>query len=289
MLIALASIKGSPGVTTFALALAAHWPGDTRRVLIECDPAGGDIAPRFGLTLSPGLISLAAEARRDPDLEGIWRHAQKLPGGLPVVVGPLRPDQARTALDALVDNGDPGRHGDGASSVLSASAGRCDITVVADCGRLDPNSPALPIIKSADHVLVLVRPQRDILSHLAARMGEIGQLASRVGLLLVGDGYSPAEVTGELDIPVFASVPDDRRGAALLAGGLSRPGRSRHGLSGAAAKIATALADLNPGRAPVAALIDATGSPDSLVGEADHSSARADPANVLSTANGRLP
>ena len=287
MLIALASIKGSPGVTTFALALTAHWPGDTRRVLIECDPAGGDIAPRFGLTLTPGLISLAAEARRNPGVDGIWRHTQQLPGGLPVVVGPLRPDQARTALQALIDNESPGRRG--ANNLPSAVAGRCDLTVAADCGRLDPNSPALPIIRSADHVLILVQPRRDILSHLAARLPEIGRLASRVGLVLVGGGYSPAEVTGELDVPVFASVPDDRRGAALLAGGLSRPGRSRHGLSGAAAKIAMALTNLSPGSGPDAALIDTAGPPDCVAGEDEHPTSGTEPTNLLSAANGRLP
>src|SRR3982074_1468642 len=44
-LIAIASDKGAPGVTTAALALAAVWPRPV--LLAECDPAGGDLVYRF--------------------------------------------------------------------------------------------------------------------------------------------------------------------------------------------------------------------------------------------------
>jgi hypothetical protein len=44
-LIALASIKGSPGVTTAATALAASWPEGRQVLLVEADPFGGDLAP----------------------------------------------------------------------------------------------------------------------------------------------------------------------------------------------------------------------------------------------------
>lgn len=154
MLITLASIKGSPGVTTFALALAARWPSAARSVLVEYDPVGGDIAARFGLTLSPGLISLAAAGRRASDLDVLWQHTQTLSGGLPVVAGPLRPDKAATALRTLVA-------ADGTGGVLAAAAGRANVVVIADCGRLDPDSPTLPVIAAADQLLLLVRPMRD--------------------------------------------------------------------------------------------------------------------------------
>ena len=51
-LIALASVKGSPGVTTTCLVLAAAWPGQ-RRLIIEADPAGGDLGPWLGLPPAP--------------------------------------------------------------------------------------------------------------------------------------------------------------------------------------------------------------------------------------------
>ena len=63
-LVALASAKGSPGVTTASLVFGALWP---RQVLLaECDPAGGDVAIRMtapaGAPLGSdrGLVSLAA-------------------------------------------------------------------------------------------------------------------------------------------------------------------------------------------------------------------------------------
>ena len=67
MLIALASVKGSPGVTSAALALAAVWPNPV--VLVEADPSGGDLTYRC--RLSPGaviesrsgLVGLAAAVR----------------------------------------------------------------------------------------------------------------------------------------------------------------------------------------------------------------------------------
>lgn len=235
MLLTLASIKGSPGVTTLALALAARWPGDARAVLVECDPVGGDIAARFGLTLSPGLISLAAAARRASDLGVIWEHTQPLPGGLAAIVGPLRPDQAGTALRTLAA-------ADGSGGVLAAAAGRPDVTVIADCGRLDADSSALPVIAAADQMLLVVRPLRDELAHVAARLEEISHYAHRVGLLLAGIGYSSTEVAAELGLPVLAMVPRDARTAARLAGKPVRPAWARRRLPRAAASIASAVA-----------------------------------------------
>ncbi|HZD68787.1 MAG TPA: hypothetical protein VFA45_07675, partial [Actinomycetes bacterium] len=60
--IALAAGKGSRGVTTAALALAATWPAPRRVLLAECDPAGGSLAVRFRLRPTPGLVSLGSVA-----------------------------------------------------------------------------------------------------------------------------------------------------------------------------------------------------------------------------------
>lgn len=240
MLIALGSIKGSPGVTTFALALAARWPGASRPVLVECDPAGGDIAARFGLTGSPGLMSLAAAARHANDSELIWQHTQTLRGGLSVVAGALRPDQAATALRTLSD-----AEGGG---VLAAAASRAEVVVLADCGRLAPES--LPVITAADQLLLLVRPLRDELAHLAARLPELSRCARRVGLLLAGPGYSQVEVAAELGVPVLAWVPSDAWTASLLCGKPVRASLSRRRLPRAADDVANAVAAaLGNGRA----------------------------------------
>ena len=97
MLIAVAADKGAPGVTTTALALAAVWPRPV--LLAECDPAGGDLVYRLpgegSDRLDPrrGLLSLAVAARRDLQPAQLWTHAQKLRGGLDVLLGVTSADQ----------------------------------------------------------------------------------------------------------------------------------------------------------------------------------------------------
>lgn len=227
MLIAVASLKGSPGVTTFALALAARWPtgqaeggssAGARCVVVEADPSGGDIATRFDLAGSPGLVSLAAAARRGDDPDLVWRHAQALPGGLPVVAAPPGADQARAALGALAPDTPAG------AGVLRRAADVPGTVVIADCGRLDPDTPAVPLVRGADVMLLLASAQADDLAHLAARLPGVGRWSRLRALLLVGEGYPPAEVSRELGVPVLARVPSDPRGAALLRG---HPGARR--------------------------------------------------------------
>lgn len=53
MLIALGSVKASPGVTVSTLALAAFRPG-AAGVVIEADPAGGDVKAWRTLPGEPG-------------------------------------------------------------------------------------------------------------------------------------------------------------------------------------------------------------------------------------------
>jgi hypothetical protein len=212
MLVALASIKSSPGVTTAALALGACWPAGQRPLVVECDPAGGDVAARFGLAAQPGLVSLAAAARRSRDRELVWRHAQRLPGGLDVVAGPVGAEQARAALDVLAD-----------APIVWSSPG--DAALIADCGRLDPRPPTLPVLRAADVTLLVVRNEIGELAHVAERAEQVAGLRARgpgdgrLGLLLVGERcYGRDEIADALGLPVAAVLPADPRGAAALAG-----------------------------------------------------------------------
>jgi hypothetical protein len=236
MLIAVCSLKGSPGVTTWSIALAARWPAPAYPVLAECDPSGGSVAARFSLRPAPGLVSLTAAARRDTTAGLLWAHTQSLPGGLPVVVAPPGADYARAALGTLTDARRQ------AVSVLRAGTSRPGSVVIADCGRLDSTSPAVPIAREADRLLLLVRSRADDLAHLAAGLSMVDLWAMRPGLLLVGGGYPASEVSRELGIPVLGQIPHDERGARALTG-LAGPSRGpdRSELGAAAAKVAHAL------------------------------------------------
>jgi hypothetical protein len=236
MLVAVCSLKGSPGVTTFSVALAARWPAQDRCVLVECDPSGGDVATRFALAASPGLVSLAAAARRSSDPGLLWKHTQALPGDLPVVTAPPGADHTSAALVALASESR------GGADILRLAANETDVVVIADCGRVDTTSVVLPIVHSADMMLLLSRAHADDLAHLAARLTAVSRWSPRPALLLVGEGYSTAEVSGELGVPVFSRVPEDGQGAAVLRGHCrSRGGPSRSALGHAAGTVARAL------------------------------------------------
>lgn len=228
MLVGLCSVKGSPGVTTTALAMAACWPRG-EPVLIEADPAGGDLAARFQLSASPGMVSLAAAARREvrPDLVG--EHCQVLPGGLRVVVGPVAAEQARAALGVL---GTRGTH------ALRLAARAPQSTVLVDAGRLDASSPALPVVRGGDALLVLARPRADELSHVATLLDRVPTWTRTSGLVLIGSGYGKAEVERELRVPVMAVLPDDSRGADVLCGRSTGRSLDRCALGRAARRLA---------------------------------------------------
>ncbi|MFM9442592.1 hypothetical protein [Streptomyces acidiscabies] len=233
-LVALASVKGAPGVTTAAVGLAAGWPSGEQPVVVECDPAGGDLLARFRLEASPGLLSLAAAVRHRAGAGLVWEHTQRLPGGLRVVVGPAGTEQARASLAQVTRRG---------TEVLRWAAGRAGTVVVADCGRLDADSLALKVAEDADVLLLFARARDDALAHVATQWPTMARWTRCPSLVLVGDGYPTDEVTRALDIPVTARLPEDPGGAAALGG---RPGRrtapARSPLGRALARLAEATA-----------------------------------------------
>ncbi|MET8845993.1 carbon monoxide dehydrogenase maturation protein [Amycolatopsis sp. NPDC004625] len=231
MLIALASVKGSPGVTTLAVALAAGWPADVRRLIVECDPAGGDLAQRFGLAATPGLLSLAAVARQPVDPDIVWNHVQPLPGDLQVIPGPSGGQQARAALSTLTSPTSP----------LYGIARRPAVAMFTDCGRLDPGSPAEPLIRNADFLLLISGTYSDELAHLATRVHDIGHAASRACLVLAGRGHPTHAVERELGIPVMARIPHDPNAAARYTGRAAAGRRRAGGLDRVVGAVALAL------------------------------------------------
>src|SRR2546429_9421650 len=57
-------VKSRSGSTTTAVGLAVVLPESARPVVVECDPAGGDLTLRHGLrSAAPGLVELATASR----------------------------------------------------------------------------------------------------------------------------------------------------------------------------------------------------------------------------------
>jgi len=212
--VALASAKGAPGVTTAAVALGGVWP--SRALLVECDPAGGDLAARFELAATPGLVSLASETRRGLRAEQLWLHAQRLPGGLPVLLGVGGPEQAR-ALGPLW-------------SLLPQALAQAGGDVVVDCGRVGPDSPVAPLLHAADLVVLLARPTVEGVAHLELRLHALERDQIRPAVVLVGERpFDRRTVQARLaadglHAKVLGALADDRDAAAVLCG---QPGPSR--------------------------------------------------------------
>lgn len=207
---ALASAKGSPGVTTLGLALASAWPRPA--LLAELDPAGGDLAPRLRRPFEPGLLTLAAAARHGLAPELVLAHAQPLTDDARLLLAPPSGDQAHAALGPLA-----GRLGE----VLRRLP---DGDVLADCGRLDAASPALEVARRADVVLLVTRPTLEGVQLLAARRAALEGAWARVGVVVVGErDYPPEAVAAAVGAPLMGVVPERKREAKVLwAQGASR-------------------------------------------------------------------
>jgi hypothetical protein len=178
-LIAVASFSGSPGVTTAALGIAACWPAGAEPLLAEADPSGGDLQAWYGMPDTPGMVSLAAAARRGHGPDLLAGHAARLPGGLRVLPGPVGASQAHAAASQLAAVGyEP--------VTAAAAAGQ---VIVADCGRLTPGTPVTALLDAAAVLLVVTAGDPAALAHVHARLGALGALADVAGrteLLLSG-------------------------------------------------------------------------------------------------------
>jgi MinD-like ATPase involved in chromosome partitioning or flagellar assembly len=231
--VAVCSAKGSPGVTTLTCALGAVWPAERELVVVECDPGGGDLAARFGLSTRIGMMSLVLTARQDRGgAVDHHSHVQTLPGGLSVLVAPTGADSALT-LDHEVARS-------------SAELLLVESDVLVDCGRLLQNAPGQArMIRRAERVVLLLGSDVAGVAHARWATERLAELSgSRPSVVIVGTkGYTPSEVSAALDVAVLGVLPWDLRGAQMAGGG---PGTAkelnRSPLIGFSRKLVSSLA-----------------------------------------------
>jgi hypothetical protein len=227
------SVKGAPGVTTLATLTAATWPGRRRVMVVECDPSGGDLAVRFGLSSRRGWSSFATSSRRTGSAPDVAPHLQQLPGGVDVLVGGRNPEggDSVSTTKALL------------SSAASDAGGPWDLLV--DVGRVVPaaslpgswwdHCDAATFVLRSDVASVL--KIRDAAPELLARCED------RAGLVVISTGdYSSAEIERFTGIPVIGEIPHDPASAGVVAGGRGSARRlSRSLLVASAARLAATL------------------------------------------------
>jgi MinD-like ATPase involved in chromosome partitioning or flagellar assembly len=171
-LLAIASAKGSPGVTTSAMLFAALWPRPS--ILVECDPSGGDVALRMPgadgepLDSNPGLLNLVAAGRKSLYADLVSQHTEKIVGGLDVLTGMTTPEQAA------------GLGQWNALGVLFAELPGTDTVV--DLGRIGAETPQNAILASASAVVLVVDTVPSNVVHLRERLRRVSDgLGGEVG------------------------------------------------------------------------------------------------------------
>lgn len=240
LMVAVASVKGAPGATTAALALAAGWPGrgdGAPSVLVEADGSGGSLSAWCGAGPAgsgaggSGLVGLAAAVRYGaaggPGV-GLAAYADALACGVPAVRAPTAGPQAAAAVEVLERS---------RFAVLRHEAGSAGVVVV-DVGRLGPSGSS--VLSAVDVLVLVARGGVDAMGHVAGRIEEFQAQVPVVDLVVVGPSpYEPVEVEAAFGIGRVHAWPWDPAGVRGVVEG--RHGFRRAGLPKAARALAEDL------------------------------------------------
>jgi hypothetical protein len=280
------SAKGAPGTTTAAMLVASLWPRPA--LLVDSDPAGGDIALRLPtpdgrpLDLSRGMLSLLPLARRDIAPEQVLSHAQQVLGGGEVIAGLAGPEQATAAGPVW-------------SALADVLARLPEHDVVVDLGRFTANSPVLPMAARADVAIMVVRDSVSGVYAARSRLRAVGPVLTgldgggpQLGLIVQSNSDHDAESAASViraeveDVSYFGRFAWDPDGVRIFDGqSVRRPERTMAVRSGRAlvAGLDAALA----ARGPLPAEPDEADA----AGVGAAADARTDEAASAATATGR--
>ncbi len=236
--VALLSVKGSPGVTTTAAALAAAASAAGRRtLLVELDPSGGDLRLLAAAPpAEPNLVHAAGELRhaRDGDAALDGQSVEVLPQlhGLAAPAGAYEAGAVIASIGAR----------------WAPAFADFDGTVVVDAGRWDPRQDTADRIAGADAVALVCRPTAASVEHARHLVVTVRQVAQRpVAAVVVGlRPYAPDEVAAALDLPLAGGIAWDPRGAAALWAKGAVPGGLRSPLVRTAARALVTIEALMP-------------------------------------------
>ena len=165
-------VPGSPGASTTAIHVAAHWASSGREVLlVEADPAGGSMNRNLGIQFTPGAASFVASG--SPVRKGdLIDHSQDiLFTNLHVMPCPSNPSSTREIIESFAGRADDLRD-------ISEN----DMAVVIDAGRIDSGAFTERWTASAAGVVVVARGDSG---------SSMSSLESVAGILAAGVGEPP--------------------------------------------------------------------------------------------------
>lgn len=252
-IIVLASAKGSPGVTTTALALATQWPIATgRRALVfDADESGGDTAAgilRGAVPPGAGVLPLATARNKDLQ-EAVASASVSLVRGEEVRLVPGIPDADRSG--ALPIAWDVLASGLNQRAALASAtpddcippARACDVFV--DAGRISTAAASKPWFISANLTLLVLLPTLPAVR--AAERLLTGWPGTRIPLRAVvvdqPSPYTPRQTADALRLPLLGAVAHEpTRAAVFSAGAPAVRHHDRSSFQGDIARLATAVA-----------------------------------------------
>jgi Flp pilus assembly CpaE family ATPase len=235
--LAICSGKGSPGATFLATNMAAAMGRIGMDVLLlDLDPAGGDVCCYLGLDPRRGLYPLLR-------MEGIPTEPERL----------IAEAEERSGLLAMCGLPEAELGSPETLAAVLRTAKLSGRTLIADIGRVSGANASLAA--EADLVILVVRP--DLVSVLGAEralrcLEEATVTGERVAAVICGlERRRPgdrAEVADALGLSVLGAVPLDRRGArkALLAQAPASTRTLRRAFGGLAVTVQPSLAESSP-------------------------------------------
>lgn len=187
MIITLSSIGGSPGVTSWAVLLAAAWPAevDVERVVLEADLDGAVMGARFGIGIEPGASTLVSSARGANTLTPVMEEYGRLVDPrVWLVPGPESAEAARQlwSIPSAAEN------------VATAAASDSRVWFI-DAGRARPGGPLTPLFERSAMTIVISRAEHESLVQVPARVAALKMVSGSVGVLVIG---KPAFALDEL-------------------------------------------------------------------------------------------
>jgi MinD-like ATPase involved in chromosome partitioning or flagellar assembly len=208
MLISFVSAKGSPGVTTSVLALASVWPRTA--VVVEADPAGGDIAAGLGRGAWPagaGLTDLVVDIRTCGADDALRHRAVRLAPHCPLALAGLGAPQQAAAVPWE-------RLGNEFRRIADAD-------ILVDCGRFSPSDGTSALVGRSDRVVVVTGSSLRSVRATARLVPLLDERGDHHGLVVVGPDrpYDAAEIADSCGAPLLGTLPDDGRTAAVWSDG----------------------------------------------------------------------
>ena len=162
-------VPGSPGASTTAIHVAAHWASSGREVLlVEADPAGGSMSRNMGIQFTPGAASFVASG--SPVRKGdLIDHSQDvLFTNLHVMPCPSNPSSTQEIIESFAKRAEELR-----------DVSESDMAVVIDAGRAAPGPFTERWTASAAGVAVVARGDSG---------SSMSSLESVAGILAAGSG-----------------------------------------------------------------------------------------------------